>query len=103
MIAIDPMSGSFGEEQFQDKQFYRDLHKLYLGFSAVPSNSLIATGLWGCGPMSGDKKLKFFQQLLAAAHVGQNLEYHLQSKKDEEAFASFFQSLKESGCTVGKF
>lgn len=103
IIAIDPVLGAAakGSEQFQDKLFIRDVNKLYLGFSATKDTSVVATGLWGCGPMSGDKKLKLFQQALAAAQANKNLEYHLDNKKDEKAFSEFLVELRKHSPTVG--
>lgn len=71
-----------------------------MGFSSV--SGLIATGLWGCGPMRGDKKLKFFQQILAAAEAKVDLEFNLDNNKDQKQFSEFFDKVREANPIVGK-
>eukprot|EP01116_Phalansterium_solitarium_P020158 TRINITY_DN5865_c0_g2_i1.p1 TRINITY_DN5865_c0_g2~~TRINITY_DN5865_c0_g2_i1.p1 ORF type:complete len:199 (+),score=64.34 TRINITY_DN5865_c0_g2_i1:210-806(+) len=73
--------GSF--QQFRPRYFRRDVLKAYVAFRAGPDEQpdsdgllpAVATGNWGCGAFGGDKQLKFFQQLLAAAEARRPLHY----------------------------
>jgi hypothetical protein len=54
------------------------LIKVKAGFSAVPKDRVIETGLWGCGiAYGGDEKLRLLIQMLAAAETGHRLVFQI--------------------------
>lgn len=65
VIAIDAVVAVFGQAQFTNAPFIRDLNKAYCGFSydSDRKDISIATGNWGCGAFGGNLYLKAFQQM----------------------------------------
>ena len=51
---------------FSTENVNRDIMKAYTGFK-LSNNTVISTGLWGCGAFGGDIVHKFLQQLLAVS------------------------------------
>ena len=71
VLAMDAHMNN-GASQFERDAVLTDLHKALTGFKAVPQ-SVVSTGLWGCGAFDGDPALKLVQQALAAAVAGVRL------------------------------
>ena len=57
-------------EQYQWANVVHEITKAKAGFSAVPRDQVIETGLWGCGiAYAGDEYLRLLIQMLAAAET----------------------------------
>lgn len=63
--------------QYEGEEFSSQLNKALAGFSAIQTDKIIETGLWGCGFNGGNEKLRILIQLLAAAQTGHQLKFKI--------------------------
>jgi hypothetical protein len=83
VLAIDSSVG----ESFNPVTGARDINKAAVGFAMcrdLLGEAVVSTGGWGTGAFGHDHKIKFLQQLVAAAAVGVKLEYAAYFRKQHE-------------------
>jgi len=91
----------FTQDQYLPKILKRDLKKAWGAFKECGGR--ISTGHWGYEIFSGEKTLKFMQQVCAAATSGTTLDYS--TDKDDACAFKFQQLLKhctQNNTTVGQ-
>jgi len=102
-IFIDASDKTANYSQFIE-MFYRDLNKVYCGFSSVKMSpgSQIAVGNWTYGFNGTNMQLRFFQQLLAASLADKGLIYYSVDPEFTETVEALAQWLSNSDLTVGE-
>jgi poly(ADP-ribose) glycohydrolase len=107
VVAMNAINFHQQADQYQQTALERELDKAYCGFySPNQRNSErlrpVATGNWGCGAFNGDPYLKFMIQLMAAAHAGRDIQYHLIGDKVlEQKLLRTYENFQEKNVTVG--
>lgn len=74
-------------------EFIRDMHKAYVGFSALSMKTAIATGNWIYGFNSGNIYVKYIQQIIAATLANKTLIYYPSGRDVDLEVTSFTEWL----------